>query len=300
MRRLHVLCNPVAGAGRGLRALDGVRDALRDPAIELRVVRTTSAAHAAEEATAAARAGGEVVALGGDGMARIVAHAIRGSDATLGVLPGGRGNDLAAVLGLGRDPVAACAVLREGATRTIDVGEADDEHGARGATFLGVASIGMESEVTRLAARAPRIGGRATYAGAMVVGLIRWRSATFDLRADGVPVRHPGYIAAAANSGRFGGGMRIAPDAALDDGLLDLVVVEDLPKGRFLRLAPKVFLGTHVARPEVHVLRAAEVRMDADRPLEVFADGDPLARTPATIRVVPGAMRVLAPRRSPV
>lgn len=295
MRRLHVLCNPVAGGGRGLRALDGVREALRDPALEVTIVRTESATHAALAAREAAEAGGEVVAFGGDGMARIVAHAIRGTDASLGVLPGGRGNDLAAVLGLGRDPVAACEVLREGRRRSIDLAEADDAHGVRGATFLGVASIGLESEVARIAERAPRIGGQATYAGAMVLGLLRWRSARFALRADGEALELPGFLAGAANSGRFGGGMRIAPDAALDDGLLDLVVVEDLPKWRFLTLAPTVFLGTHVRRPQVHVRRAREVVLDADRSLEVFADGDPLARTPATIRVLPRAISVLAP-----
>jgi diacylglycerol kinase family enzyme len=102
-------------------------------------------------------------------------------------------------------------------------------------------------------------------------------------------------MACAANSGRFGGGMRVAPDAKLDDGLFDVVVIEDSPRWRFVLDTPKVFKGTHVNDSRVHVLRAAEVKMEADRPFEVYADGDPIARTPAVVRVIPGALRILAP-----
>ncbi|WP_320669872.1 diacylglycerol/lipid kinase family protein [Patulibacter defluvii] len=288
-RRLHVLCNPTAGGGRGARALAAVEAALGGHGIEVVVERSDSHEHAVALARAAAASGAEVVAFGGDGMVRLVAHEVRHSDATLGILPGGRGNDFAARLGIPRDPIAACALLVDGATRTIDVGDADGE------TFVGVASIGLESEVTRLANAAPRIGGRAVYAGAMVVGLARWRPATFVLEVDGEPQRVTGFLAAAANSGRFGGGMRIAPDAALDDGLLDLVVIEHGTRRRFLRNAPKVFTGRHVHEPDIRVLRAREVRMDADRPFEVYADGDPIARTPAVVRAVPAALAVIAP-----
>ncbi|EHN08959.1 Transcription regulator [Patulibacter medicamentivorans] len=288
-RRLHVLCNPTAGGGRGARALAAVEAALRGRRIEVRVERSDSHDHAVELARTAAATGAEVVAFGGDGMVRLVAHEVRSSDATLGILPGGRGNDFAARLGIPRDPVAACALLADGATRTIDVGDAD------GQTFVGVASIGLESEVTRLANAAPRIGGRAVYAGAMVVGLARWRPARFELVVDGAPHRFTGFLAAAANSGRFGGGMRIAPDARLDDGLLDLIVIEHGSRARFLRNAPKVFAGSHVHERDVQVLRASEIRMEADRPFDVYADGDPIARTPAIVRAVPAAIRVISP-----
>jgi YegS/Rv2252/BmrU family lipid kinase len=285
-----VLCNPTARGGRSAKALDAVKAALAGRGVELRFELSESGAHAAELAAAAAHAGEEVVAFGGDGMVRLVAHAVRGTDAVLGVLPGGRGNDFARSLEIPRDPVAACEILLDGKIRAIDAGDVNGE------TFVGIASIGIESEVTRIANAAPRIGGRAVYLGATLAGLARWRPARFDLELDGERRSFTGYIVAAANSGRFGGGMRLAPDARLDDGLLDVVVIEHGPKLRFVLDTPKVFKGTHVADPRVHVFRATEVLLQADRPFEVYADGDEIATTPAVARVVAGALRVRAPK----
>ena len=288
-RRLRVLVNPAAGAGATTRKLEGVRRKLSESALEVQIARTESAAHAAELALAAAQNGEEVVVFGGDGMARIAAAAIRGTDAVLGLLPGGRGNDFAAVLGVPRDPIAACEVLVSGRVRSIDVGEAN------GQTFLGNASIGLESEVTPIANAAPRLAGRAVYLGATLYGLARWRPARFELEADGRSFSYTGYMAAAANTGCLGGGMRLAPDAQVDDGLLDVVVISHTSRLRFVRGTPKVFRGTHVHEPNVHIWRARQVRLDADRPFAVYADGDELATTPALVTVVPGALKVKVP-----
>lgn len=208
----------------------------------------------------------------------------------LGILPGGRGNDFARAIEIPREIEAACAVLVDGRVRRIDVGD------CAGETFVGVASIGLESEVTRIANNAPRIGGQAVYAVATIIGLARWKPARFDLVLDGADVRSfTGFIAGVANSGRFGGGMRFAPDAKLDDGRFDVIVIEDGPRWRFVADIPKVFNGTHVNDPRVQVYRAAEVQLDADRPFEVYADGDQIATTPTTVRVVPAALHVRTP-----
>ena len=291
-RRLRVLCNPTAGGGRGARALPAVEHALAGPGVEVRVTQTQSAEHAAGLARVAAQAGEEVVAFGGDGMVRIAAHATRGTDAVLGVLPGGRGNDFARTLGIPLNPLAACKLLVDAPVRRVDVGDVE------GATFVGVASIGLESEVTRIANATPRIGGPAVYAAAMIAGLVRYKPARFTLTLDGEPREFTGYLAAAANSGRFGGGMRIAPRARVDDGVLDIVVIEHCSRLRFMLNTPKVFKGTHINDPKVHLFQAAEVRLDADRPFEVYADGDHISATPAVARALPGALRVRAPRAS--
>ncbi len=298
-RRLRVLVNPAAGAGGrtpgGRRAqalaatLGRIRQKLHSSGLETQIALTDSAAHAEQLAAQAAEQGEEVVAFGGDGMARIAAGAIRGSDAVLGVLPGGRGNDFAAVLGIPRDPLAACEVLINGSVRPIDVGDVN------GQLFLGNASIGLESEVTPVANAAPPIGGRAVYLAATLYGLARWRPARFELEIDGRPHSYTGYMAAAANTGRFGGGMRVAPDAQVDDGLLEVVVIGDSSRMKFIRGTPKVFRGTHIHEPNVYVWRAREVRLDADRQFAVYADGDELARTPALVSVVPAALRVRVP-----
>jgi len=289
--KMVVLCNPTAGGGRAAKALDGVRATLKSAGLGVRFERTESHDHAVQLASAAAQSGETVVAFGGDGMVRIAAHAVRGTGAMLGILPGGRGNDFARALGIPQDPIDACRVLADGHTRAIDAGDAD------GATFVGNATIGIESEVTRIANNAPRIGGQVVYLGSTFLGLARWKPATYELRLDGGdPMSFTGFMACAANSGRFGGGMRVAPDAKLDDGLFDVVVIEDGPRWKFVLDTPKVFKGTHVNDKRVHVLRAAEVQMTADRPFEVYADGDPIANTPSVVRVVPGALRILAPR----
>jgi YegS/Rv2252/BmrU family lipid kinase len=222
-------------------------------------------------------------------MVRIAAAAIQGTDAVLGILPGGRGNDFAAALGIPSDPVAACQVLLTGRVRSVDAGHVE------GQLFVGIASIGLESEVTPIANRAPRAGGRAVYVAATLYGLARWRPARFEVRADDEEFAFSGYMAAAANSGRFGGGMRLAPDARLDDGLLDVVMIEDVSRLHFIRATPKVFRGTHGSEANVHMRKATSVRLDADRPFAVYADGDEVARAPALVTTRPGAIRVRVP-----
>lgn len=296
-----MLFNPIAGAAKRAsagdralavhraRKLEAVRRRLAESGLEVQVAATDSAEHAAALAYAAAQAGEEVVAFGGDGMVRIAAAAIQGMDAVLGILPGGRGNDFAAALGIPRDPLAACEVVVAGRVRAVDAGQVD------GQLFVGIASIGLESEVTPIANAAPRIGGRAVYLGATVYGLAHWRPARFDLKADDETYAFTGYMAAAANSGRFGGGMRLAPDARLDDGLLDVVMIEHISRLQFIRATPKVFKGTHVGEPNVHTRKATTVRLDADRPFAVYADGDEVARTPAVVTTLTGAINVRAP-----
>ncbi len=289
--RLALIANLSAGGGRTGRALEGVQQTLRRLGVEHRVERTRSLAHAQELATAAAAAGETAVAFGGDGLIGAVADAVRHSDGVLGVLPGGRGNDFARTLGIPLDPDAACEILAAGTVRKVDLGQA----GSR--TFIGIASCGFDSDANRIANETRLVKGNLVYAYGAVRALLRWRPASFEVTIDGAaPRRVTGYTVAAANSKAYGGGMLLAPEASLEDGLLDVVIVEDVAKLRFLRLLPTVFHGTHVRQPNVHVLRAPAVTISADRPFTMFADGDPIAELPVTVRVLPGAIRVIAPR----
>lgn len=217
-------------------------------------------------------------------------------DAVLGVLPGGRGNDLARVLGLGQDPVAACAVIAAGHTHELDLGIADAK------AFVGIASVGFDSEANRIANQAPRWLGNLVYLYGALSALARWRPVRFEIeldpQADPPGERHSftGYTVGACNSTSYGGGMRVAPEALLDDGLLDVLVLEDVSKLRFLGgVLPKVFRGTHTQEPTVKSFRAREVAISADRPLTVYADGDPIAQLPARVTVQPAAVSVLVP-----
>jgi YegS/Rv2252/BmrU family lipid kinase len=289
-RPVALLCNPSAGGGRAARILPRVELALRELGVEFHTEVTRDLDHARQLARSAAQAGERTVTLSGDGLVGCVVGVLRDvPGAVLGILPGGRGNDTARMLGIPRAVDAACAVVARGIERDLDVGDVD------GRSFIGIASLGLDAEANRFANTAPARLGRLVYVYGVLRALAAWRHARFELRLDGESLSCTGYTVAACNSGYYGGGMHLAPDAAIDDGLLDVVLIGEHPKHRFVATLPKVFRGAHVAHPAVRVLRGAELRVDAERPLVVYADGDPIGATPATIRVLPRALRVLVP-----
>ncbi|MEA2195962.1 MAG: hypothetical protein QOJ25_13 [Solirubrobacteraceae bacterium] len=282
--------NPSAGGGRAGKAMPSVEAALAAAGTPHHAEHTGSLDHARELAAAAAARGEIAVAFGGDGLVGAVADALRHTDGVLGVLPGGRGNDFARVLGIPLEPVAACAVLITGVERALDLGEAG------GRAFVGIASCGFDSDCNRIANETRIVRGNLVYVYSALRGLAGWHPARFRIELDGdevVSVR--GYNVIAANSRAYGGGMYIAPDASLEDGMLDVLAIAEMPKLRFLRLLPTVFKGRHVVRPEVMLRRAREVRVSADRPFTMYADGDPIAELPVTVRALPGAVRVMVP-----
>jgi YegS/Rv2252/BmrU family lipid kinase len=287
-RRHLILVNPSSGGGKTARAVPDLKRALEERGIEHRVVFTTGLEHGCEEARMAAAAGEVPVVMSGDGLVGQVGGALAGSDTAMGIIPGGRGNDLCRVLGIPSGLEAAVDVLAAGHERAIDVGEAN------GKRFLCIASAGFDSLANRIANES-RLRGNLVYAYAAIRALIEWKPARFTVVADGQSHEFIGYAAAAANGKAYGGGMYLAPDAQLDDGLLDVVMSARTPKLRALVNMPKLFKGTHVEEDYVSVLRAAEVELRADRPFEVYADGDHLTDLPATVRVLPRALRVIAP-----
>ncbi|MQA75475.1 MAG: YegS/Rv2252/BmrU family lipid kinase [Solirubrobacterales bacterium] len=284
-----MLVNPAAAGGRGGELLPRVERALQARGVAFRTVLTRGIEHGCAEAVAAARAGETCVVMGGDGLVGQVGGALADGDVPLGVIPAGRGNDLARVLGIPTEPEAAVAVIAGARVRQIDVGEANDRR------FLGIASCGFDSDANRIANQARWVRGRLVYAYAALRALAAWKPARFTLTLDGVRHELTGYSVAVANSRAYGGGMMIAPDAALDDGLLDVVSTGQVGKLRFLANLPKVFAGTHVDEEPVSVERAAEVRIDADRPFAVYADGDRLTELPVTVRLLRRALAVLVP-----
>ncbi|HSD76151.1 MAG TPA: diacylglycerol kinase family protein, partial [Solirubrobacteraceae bacterium] len=253
-RALRLIVNPHAGGGRARRALPAVQERLRALGLRFSTELTRDLDHARALAADAAVAGEVAVPFSGDGLGGAVAGALRGRPGTvMGVPPGGRGNDFARVLGIPLEPVAACDVLAHGATRRVDLGLAG------GRPFIGIASLGFDSDANRIANRAPARLGNLVYLYGALRAVAGWRPATFTVVVDGATTTFTGWSVACANSKAYGGGMFLAPDARLDDGLLDVVCTARTGKLRFLRLLPRVFKGTHVRLDEVRVLRGAEV-----------------------------------------
>jgi YegS/Rv2252/BmrU family lipid kinase len=288
---LALLVNPASAHGRTLKLLPRLERALDARRIAFRVERTRGLEDGVERALRAAEAGEVPVVVSGDGLVGAVGGALAGSDVPLGIVPGGRGNDLARVLGIPAEPEAAAAVLASGQTREIDVGEVN------GKRFLGVVSVGFDSVANRRANETRWLRGNLVYVYAGVRTLLGWKPARFTIRAGGESMRFSGYSISVANSRAFGGGMFIAPAAELDDGEFDVVTIGELGKLKFLGNLPKVFKGTHVEGDEVRVFRAPRLELSASRPFPVYADGEHLTDLPASLRLLPRALRVIAPPR---
>jgi YegS/Rv2252/BmrU family lipid kinase len=288
-RRFALLVNPASGGGRSLGALPEVIAELDRLGAPHRTVTTRSIEHAAEEAARAGEAGETVLAIGGDGLLRPIASALRGTQAAVALVPCGRGNDLARVLGVPRDPAGAARIAVEGAERPIDVASVD------GVPYLGIASFGFDSEANHIANDARLIKGDAVYLYAALRALAAWKPARFEVTVDGSQHVFTGYSVAVGNSRSFGGGMLLLPHAELDDGTLDLLLVKEASKLAYLRGLAKVFKGTHLESPHAQVLKGEVVEVSSDRPFVIYADGDPIGATPAVMRVEPRALRIIGP-----
>lgn len=225
-------------------------------------------------------------------MVAFVAQGVIGSRAALGIVPSGTGNDMAANLGYARrKPLDACVVLARGERRPIDVGRIEG-----GRVFLCVAGGGFDSEVNREANRIKHLRGTAVYLVAVVKTLMRFRPARFDITLDEDLLSFDGMFVAVGNASSYGGGMRITPDARLDDGLFDVCLVREMGRPTLLTQLPRLFTGGHVRHPAVEVVRARRVRIEADRPFALYADGEEVGPLPATLTLEAAALDVVTPR----
>ncbi|MGV1050138.1 MAG: diacylglycerol/lipid kinase family protein [Solirubrobacterales bacterium] len=289
---LALLVNPHSAGGKTLKLLPRVEAALDARRAEFRVQRTKGIEHGIDQALAAIEGGELPVVMSGDGLVGAVGGAMAGSEVPLGIIPGGRGNDLARVLGIPDEPEGAVETILAGQSRRIDVGEAN------GKRFLGIVSVGFDSEASRVANETRFLRGNLVYTYALVRTLIGWKPARFTIVIGEQRTRATGYFVAVANSRAYGGGMYIAPEADLEDGEFDVVTIGEVGRLRFVANLPKVLKGTHLGEEEVSVARARRLTLEASRAFPVYADGEHLTELPVALRVLPRALSVLAPPRA--
>ncbi|MFD4577046.1 diacylglycerol/lipid kinase family protein [Streptomyces sp. NPDC058417] len=292
MRQFTAVVNPTAGSATGAAALIAVARLLREAGADLETVHSRSLPHAGDLARDAGRRGRIVLAVGGDGITGAVGGALSGTDAVLGLVPAGRGNDFARALHLPTEPEALARVLLEAEPQPVDTIELRSAVHDR-TVVLGSVYAGVDSLANRHANQARLLRGSAAYYAGGLRAVTTWRPARFRVTVDGDEHMHRGYTVVAANSGYYGSGRIIAPRARLDDGLLEVVMIRHAPRRLFFTLMNELKTGAHVDRPEVEVLRGSQVRIEAERPVPYGADGEVDADLPVTATVLPGALRTL-------
>ncbi|MET8150448.1 diacylglycerol/lipid kinase family protein [Actinoplanes sp. NPDC049668] len=284
--------NPAAGSGAAAGRITRLARELREGGAAVTVRYSRGLAHATDLAAEAAALGHAVLAAGGDGLAGAVAAGLAGTGAELAVIPAGRGNDLSRAVPLPSDPAEAAAALRTLPSAPVDVAEAG------GRVVVGSVYAGIDAAANDLANRRRLPRRPVAYQLAALAVAVRWRPVGYTLTVDGETVRLSGHTVVVANAPWYGGGLRVAPNARLDDGLLDLVIVGALPRYRMVSVLAALRRGAHVGLPGIETRRVRQVTVAADRPLPVYADGEPLGRAPVTVRVRPSALRLIGVPRA--
>jgi diacylglycerol kinase (ATP) len=303
------IVNPRSANGTTRRRFLRELPELRRQFPNLQFAFTAEPMHASQLAKDAARSGARVVvACGGDGTLNEVvcgllqaAKAGAGSSTALAVMPSGMGGDFRRTLGIATSKLAIETVLKQSVPRRLDVCTLDFvDHGGRCVKrpFINIASVGISGLVDRLVHTGARaLGGRLSYYAGALRSMIRYRNALVSVAVDGQPFwEGKSKLVAMANGKFFGSGMKIAPDAEPDDGLIDVTVLGDLGMAEFVGLTRVIYQGRHLARPKIYATRGRVVEVTAERPLLVDLDGEQPGTTPVRAEIHPSALTALCPR----
>ncbi|GAB3082045.1 diacylglycerol/lipid kinase family protein [Pedococcus soli] len=294
-KRIGLVVNPTSGKNRGMSLGLEVAHRMRAAGHEVLDLSDESYAAARDRALGAIAQGIDVLAVvGGDGMAHLGVNLAAETKVPLALIAAGTGNDIARGLGLPvHDPVRAADLVSTGLPRTIDAVRHVDEHG-RPRWFGGVLGAGFDSLVNERANTWPWPKGQMRYNLAILRELPLFRAIPYAVTVDGVRHETRAMLVAVGNGPSYGGGMQVLPDARMDDGLIDVLVLHEISTVEFLKVFPTVFKGAHVGHPAVEILRGRQVTLEAAG-IVAYADGERFAPLPLTVEVVPGAVTVLAP-----
>jgi diacylglycerol kinase (ATP) len=287
------IVNPAAGRGRTRRLLPDLTRAFADAADDVHVEVSSAPGEPTRLANAAADAGHDLVACGGDGVVSEVAGVAAARGARLAIVPTGAGNDFARTLGYDtKAPLGAIDALAKGDDRVVDLGCVN------GRFYTCVTATGFDAEANRWANTVTRLSGTTLYVAAVLRTLAVYRPHPFRVTVDGHALDTDAWLVAVGNGPAYAGGMHITPAAQLDDGELDVTIVGRLGRVAFLRAFPRVFKGTHVTHPAVTTFRGREVTIesrDPSMPMDVYADGERVGPLPAAMEARSAALTVRVP-----
>jgi diacylglycerol kinase (ATP) len=288
-REIALLINPTAGRGRGARRGAAALVRLRAAGLGVRSLVGRDADESLDLAHKAVADGVDALVIcGGDGMVNLGIQAVALSDTPLGIIPAGTGNDVARYFDLPRkDPVAAAQRVIDGTPRTIDLVRVGTKY------FATVMAAGFDAVVNERANRMTWPKGQMRYNIATLAELRTFDPLPYTLDLDGRTINLSAMLVAVGNGPSFGGGLRIAEGAKLDDGMLDVVVIKPVSKLELVRTYPKLFKGTHTSHPqyEHHLARTVTVAAPG---IVGYADGERFGPLPLTMECVPRALSVLS------
>ncbi|HEY2094149.1 MAG TPA: diacylglycerol kinase family protein [Thermoanaerobaculia bacterium] len=284
---LKLIYNPAAGRGRARRHIGEAERWFLDHGARVEIEESASPDDMSRVAAESSRAGFDrVVVCGGDGSLNLAIRDFDLDSGTLALLPLGSGDDFAHVLGIPSKLAAACDIALNGAPRSVDVATANERR------FLGVAGLGFDSEVAEYAVHVKYLRGSLIYLYSIMRVLPRFTPHRVRINGRAEEI----MFAAVGNSRQYGGGIRITPDAKIDDGALDLCVVHRTTRGQLLKTLPKAYTGAHVKSPFVATERGSEFVIEGEREMVVYADGERVTTTPVRFALADKKLRIVAPR----
>jgi YegS/Rv2252/BmrU family lipid kinase len=293
-----LLVNPVCGDGSSAVAAESAARTLRDAGHDVTITPTPGVARTHDLVDDAVARGDVIVLVGGDGTLSSVAGRVAARGGTLGIVPAGRGNDFARMLGLPTAPAAAAEVLLSGAPKAVDLLQVTIP-GGEPRVIAGSAYSGLDARAGEIVGSVRWMPVKLQYPYSALHAIATYRPARFRVAVDGDAAEYLGSSVVVANSAYYGNGMKIAPGAVVDDGLLDVVIIEAESRRTLVRCLPRVYQGAHVDLPGVHVLRGRRVEVTASPQVSMGGDGEPVGRLPglgeppAVVEVLPEALTVL-------
>ena len=293
MTDCYFIVNPVSGSGRAKAQFDEVRAELCRRGMPCRFDYTAGRDHARQLAAAALLRGEtRIISVGGDGTANEVASALINTDAAMGILPFGTGNDFARALGLPTEAIAALDAVLCSSIRKVDAATAKDK------VFINVAGTGFDVDVILYTEKFKRrLNGMLPYMLGIFQSLIHLRTLRFSITADGEHFDEEALLFDACNGSRFAGGINVAPLASVQDGMLDVCILRRLSIPGFLMLLPRFVKGQHIDSKHIRYLKAREITVESSTECTLNLDGELGSSTPVTFRILPGALNMLLPEK---
>ena len=288
------IINPEAYRGKAKKKIEQIKEYIKKIDVDFSIDFTQRPKHATDLAKRATTDKFEiVVAVGGDGTVHEVLNGIYGSNSSLGIIPIGAGNDISTCLGIPqKDIKKAIEIIKVGKKKKFDLGRINGEY------FMGVAGTGFDTMVVDFTFKHRnllKLLGSLFYIYGVYNVLIRFKPIFFKLTTKETVIEKKAMTIAVGNSWMYGGGMKVVPDAKLDDGLFDVCIVEEISKLEFLKVFPRVFSGTHITHPAVKIFRTDFLRIESDIKMSVQADGEIIKSLPANFELIPKALSVIVP-----